>query len=181
MVAARRADCDADTWRPDAMAITGPGRRRKATAAHKRDGSYRATRHADRNEPKFRRPDFRPPPGLDDVAKKEWRRLAGELAALGLLTRADRAVFAVYCQSWSDWVQLTAKLNAMDDLTYTTMKGSVGISPLVNARKQTWMTLKESAARFGLDPSSRASLDVAPMKDGETDEDFIFGTPTLEK
>jgi len=163
------------------MAITGPGRPRKPTAAHRRDGTYRANRHADRNEPKFRRPDFRPPPGLDDVAKKEWRRLAGELAALGLLTRADRAVFAVYCQSWSDWVQLTAKLNAMDDLTYTTMKGSVGISPLVNARKQTWMTLKESAARFGLDPSSRASLDVAPMKDGETDEDFIFGTPTLEK
>ncbi len=69
----------------------------------------------------------------------------------------------------------------MDDLTYTTMKGYVGVSPLVNARKQTWLMMKEAASRFGLDPSSRASLDVAPVTDGETDEDFLFGTPTLEK
>ena len=163
------------------MANTGPGRPRKPTAAHKRDGTYRPARHGGRNEPKFRRPDFQPPPELDKLARKEWKRLAGELAALGLFTRADRATFAAYCQGWSDWVQLTDTLNKMGDVTYTTLKGSVGISPLVNARKQTWMTLKESAARFGLDPSSRASLDVAPMKDGETDEDFIFGTPTLEK
>lgn len=108
--------------------------------------------------------------------------MAGELAALGLFTRADRAVFAVYCQSWSDYVRFTEQINVMDDLTYTTIKGYVGISPLVNARKQTWMTLKESAARLGLDPASRAALDVAPMKDGETDEDYIFGDgPTLEK
>ena len=163
------------------MANVGPGRPRKPTAAHQRDGTYRPGRHGGRNEPQFRRPDFQPPPELDKLAKKEWKRLAGELAALGLFTRADRAVFAVYCQAVSDWAALTAKLNAMDDLTYTTIKGYVGISPLVNARKQTWMTLKESAARFGLDPSSRASLDVPPMKDGESDEDFIFGSPKLEE
>ena len=108
--------------------------------------------------------------------------MAGELAALGLFTRADRAVFAVYCQSWADYIRYTEQINAMADVTYTRANGSVGISPLVNARKQTWMTLKESAARFGLDPSSRASLDVAPMKDGESDEDYIFGDgPKLEK
>ena len=163
------------------MAITGPGRRRKPTAAHKRDGTFRTTRHGDRNEPEFGRPDFRPPPELDAMAKKEWKRLAGELAKLGLLTRADRSVFAVYCQSWSDYIRYTEQLNAMRTVTYTRTDGTVGITPLVAARKTAWMTLKDAAGRFGLDPSSRASLDVAPMKDGETDEDFIFGTPTLEK
>ena len=105
MAAAGHAACDTDTQGPDAMAITGPGRPRKPTAAHKRDGTFRPGVHGDRNEPKFRRPDFRPPPELDAMAKKEWKRLAGELAKLGLLTRADRAVFAVYCQSWSDYIR----------------------------------------------------------------------------
>ena len=94
---------------------------------------------------------------------------------------ADRAVFAVYCQSWSDWVQLTDTLNKMGDVTYTTLKGYVGISPLVNARKQTWLMMKEAASRFGLDPSSRASLDVpSPPTGGETDEDFFYGSPKLD-
>ena len=164
------------------MANTGPGRPRKPTAAHKRDGTYRPARHDGRNEPQFGRASFTPPPEIDELANREWRRLAPELAKLGLFTRADRAMFTVYCQSWSDWVQLTAKLNAMDDLTYRTANGYVGISPLVGARKGAWLMMKEAASRFGLDPSSRASLDVLPTPtDGETDEDFFYGSPTLEK
>ncbi len=163
------------------MAVTGPGRRRKAPAAHKRDGTYRATRHAGRNEPVFGAPSLKPPKSLDKLAKEEWRRLAAPLQKQGLFTMADRAVFAVYCQSWSDWVQLTAKLNAMDDLTYTTIKGYTGVSPLVNARTQAWRTLRDAGSRFGLDPSSRASLDVVLPSDRETDEDFFYGSPTLEK
>ncbi|MCH7475648.1 MAG: phage terminase small subunit P27 family [Gemmatimonadetes bacterium] len=164
------------------MANTGPGRPRKPTAAHKRDGTYRPARHGGRNEPEFRRPDFQPPPELDKLAKKEWKRLAGELAALGLLTRADRATFAAYCQAWSDWIQLTDTLNKMGDVTYTTANGYVGITPLIHTRQKAWQMMKEAATRFGLDPSSRASLDVSPLPtDVETDEDFFYGTPTLEK
>ena len=95
------------------MANTGPGRPRKPTAAHVRDGTYRPSRHDGRNEPQFGRASLTPPSEIDELANREWRRLAPELAKLGLFTRADRAVFTVYCQSWSDWVQLTAKLNSM--------------------------------------------------------------------
>ena len=104
------------------------------------------------------------------------------MAKLGLFTRADRAVFAGYCQAWSDWIQLTDKLNNIASLTYCAANGSVGISPLVGARQKAWQTLRESASRFGLDPSSRASLDVAPVTDCETAEGFFYSDgPKLEK
>ena len=158
------------------------GRQPKPTAKHKADGTFRTTRHGGRNEPKFRGPDFRPPPVLDAAAKKEWKRLAGELAGLGLFTRADRAIFAVYCQAWADWSALTKKINSLKDgITFTTAKGYIGITPLVGARSKAWGQMKEAATRFGLDPSSRTRLDVAPMKDGESDESFFYGTPKLEK
>jgi P27 family predicted phage terminase small subunit len=43
------------------------------------------------------------PEWLDQDAKREWRRLVGPLDAAGVITRGDRAVFAGYCQSYSNW------------------------------------------------------------------------------
>lgn len=37
------------------------------------------------------------PPELGPLAKQEWDRLVGELAALRLLTNLDRAALAAYC------------------------------------------------------------------------------------
>lgn len=34
-------------------------------------------------------------------ARKEWRRIAPELQALGLISRLDRAALALYCQEWA--------------------------------------------------------------------------------
>ena len=157
----------------------GSGRKRKPTAAHKADGTYREHEHGGRSEPRFDRPSFNPPTQLDAAAKQEWKRLAPKLYKLGLFTMADKAVFSVYCQAWSDWVRITGELNALNTITFTTSNGYQGISPLVGARVKAWGMLKEAATRFGLDPSSRASLDVPPLPEGETAEDFFYGTPKL--
>ena len=58
------------------------------------------------------------PDHLDHVARKEWRRLATPLHTAGLLTLADRAALAAYCQAWSRWVEAEQKLaeNARDKI-----------------------------------------------------------------
>ncbi len=167
------------------MGNLGVGRPPKPTAQHKKDGTYTEHRHGGRNEPKFGAPSMTPPSSLDALAKKEWKRLAAPLQEQGLFTMADRHVFAVYCQAVSDWTKLNKKINAMKDLTFTTANGYVGVSPLMGARQKAWQTLKEGAARFGLDPASRTRIDASPVgKKGETDEDYLFGDgdgPKLEK
>ena len=57
-------------------------------------------------------PDALPrcPVHLDAVARKEWRRLAAPLWKMGVLTVADRAALAAYCQAWSRWVEAEERL-----------------------------------------------------------------------
>jgi phage terminase small subunit len=41
-----------------------------------------------------------PPEWLDDEAKAEWARVTVDLAAMGLLSQADRPALAAYCTAW---------------------------------------------------------------------------------
>src|SRR5687768_8474739 len=45
-----------------------------------------------------------PPAHLGPIALVEWQRLAPELHRIGVLTMADRAALAVYCQLYERWV-----------------------------------------------------------------------------
>ena len=43
------------------------------------------------------------PKWLEPEAKKEWRRLAKQMEAIGILTEVDMAAFAGYCQAYARW------------------------------------------------------------------------------
>lgn len=49
------------------------------------------------------------PAHLSPTAKAEWKRLAGALHQVGLLTSADRAALAAYCQAYGRWVEAEKK------------------------------------------------------------------------
>ena len=94
----------------------------------------------------------------------EWDRLAPQLENIGLLTVADRTVFAVYCQGWADYNKLTDQLNNMASWTWESEKGYRQVVPEISMRKEAWTRTKEAGAKLGLDPSSRSGLDVAPKE-----------------
>jgi P27 family predicted phage terminase small subunit len=48
---------------------------------------------------------------LCPAAKAEWRRLAGQLTILQILTERDRAALAAYCQAYGRWVEAERKLH----------------------------------------------------------------------
>lgn len=103
------------------------------------------------------------PGQMDPMAVAEWERLAPEVERLGLLTVADEAMFAAYCQAYSDWRRVTQKLNAMGPdnwviETEVTMKPH----PLLKIREAAWNALRRAAAQFGFDPASRTRIDLAP-------------------
>ena len=50
------------------------------------------------------------PAHLSPTAKAEWKRLAGMLNQVGMLTQADRAALAAYCQAYGRWVEAERKL-----------------------------------------------------------------------
>lgn len=121
------------------------------------------------NEPKPRPIAPKCPSWLDREAKREWRRVAPELEALGLLTLVDMAALAGYCASYALWKKC-AEAIAAEGLTFETDRGYVMQRPEVAIGNKALAEVRAWCAQFGLTPSARArmTLPEAPDDDEET-------------
>lgn len=122
------------------------------------------------------------PAHLSPTAKAEWKRLAQSLNAIGLLTQADRAALAAYCQSYGRWVEAERKL-AETPVILKTPAGYVQPSPwLAIANKQLELMAK-FMAEIGLTPSARSRLAIQmpgggrKLWDFPNDPDGLIATP----
>ena len=116
------------------------------------------------------------PAWLDAEAKRQWKRLAPELARLGLLTSVDGDVLAGYCTAWSE-LRAATELLLKEGRTVTTAAGGIKPHPAINMQRTALAAIRAYAGLFGLDPSSRARLAVTKGQ-GEKDEleDFLAGS-----
>ena len=134
------------------------GNPRKPTSVKQLQGTFRPDR-AGKNEP-HPAGHAEPPDFLTAEARVEWDRLAPELERIGLLSTADRAVFAGYCQAWADYKRLTEQLNGMVSWVWESEKGYRQAVPEVAMRREAWVRLTQAASKLGLDPSARSGLNV---------------------
>lgn len=117
------------------------------------------TARSDRVHPDEPRPDplddLTPPTGLDAYGRDAWTRNAPVLTRLGLLTEADRDALAAYCMAYSRWRRANIALRKVkpDDESYR------AIAVTVEKAEQAMRLL---AGEFGMTPSSRSRLQVAP-------------------
>ena len=76
------------------------GRKPKPTAVKALEGNP-GKRSLNTGEPKPEKKAPRCPAWLEGEAKKEWKRMAGQMEKLGILTEIDMAAFAGYCQAYA--------------------------------------------------------------------------------
>ena len=105
------------------------------------------------------------PAGLSPGATAEWRRLAPRLTALGLLTPADRAFFAAYCEAVATWAEANEKLRAIGALVLDSNSRPIK-NPWLRVRAEAAAELRQFGAEFGLSPVSRVRLDDQAPGDG---------------
>lgn len=107
------------------------------------------------------------PAHLDEVAKKEWRRITKRLAAVGLVAEVDLATIAGYCQVWSRWIDAEEKVRQFG----LVMKGENGFyqSPYLPIANKCLEMLMKYSTLFGFDPSSRSRVKAIPP-DAEEDD-----------
>ena len=79
------------------------GAKPKPTKLKALSGTLRSDR-LNPHEPETRPAVPRCPEHLGPEAKREWRRLAPQLARMGLLCKIDRAALALFCQAWARWI-----------------------------------------------------------------------------
>ena len=80
------------------------GRKPLPTALKELEGDRgKGRRPLNKDEPTPPQDNVKCPAWLMPEAKKEWKRLAPSLIAMGVLTEHDMEAFAGYCQAYARW------------------------------------------------------------------------------
>ena len=109
------------------------------------------------NEPIPPKGDIKCPSWLLPEAKKEWKRLASSLEAMGVLTMADLTAFAGYCQAYARWKEAEEFITQHGSI-FKTPSGYVQQVPQVSIAQQNLKIMQSFCSDFGLTPATRARI-----------------------
>jgi P27 family predicted phage terminase small subunit len=121
---------------------------------------------ANAQEPRVRVDIPRCPSELNAVAKREWRRIAPELAALGLLAKIDRTALALYCDSYARWIEAIRSIEQYG-VVIKSPNGYPMQSPYVAIANKAGEQVRLLLAEFGMSPSSRTRVHATPPPSAE--------------
>ena len=136
-------------WRPR-------GRKPKPTALKVLEGNP-GKRPLNGHEPIPPKGELKCPSWLLPEAKKEWKRLASSLEAMGVLTMADLTAFAGYCQAYARWKEAEEFITQHGSI-FKTPSGYVQQVPQVSIAQQNLKIMQSFCSDFGLTPATRARI-----------------------
>jgi P27 family predicted phage terminase small subunit len=110
------------------------------------------------------------PSHLTGPAAREWRRIAGALHSMGVVTTFDRAALAAYCQAYGRWVEAEERL-AETPMLVRTPSGYVQQSPWLGIINKQLELMGRYMTELGLTPASRSRV-VGPSV--ETQRQFTI-------
>ena len=137
-------------------------------------------RPINKSEPKPERKAPLCPPHLDEQAKQIWKDTVAVLQPLGLIAITDVALLALYSQTYSIWLTLTAELKRDGAFIMVPCTDKTGeplrdfndkviMEPIKNPRMSEMRLLAAQlrlmASDFGMTPSARARLSVPEKSD----------------
>ena len=144
------------------------GRKPTPTAIKELEGNP-GKRPLNANEPKPEKKAPSCPKWLESEAKKEWRRLAKEMEAIGILTDVDMAAFAGYCQAYARWKEAEEFITQHGTIVKTP-SGYWQQVPQVSIAQTYLKIMNKLAEQFGLTPSSRSRIIAGNGEGGGRDE-----------
>lgn len=137
------------------------GPKPKPTAAKRLAGNP-GKRKLNEHEPQPPKPaTIAPPDWLMPDAKKEFRRVAPKLMAMGLLSEMDIIALANYCQAFGLYLQCNRELqDNKSTVTEVVTENGVYLAslPQFNQLMKLLQQMRAWGAEFGLSPSARVGL-----------------------
>ena len=135
-----------------------PGRKPKPTEEKRRAGNP-GHRPLNDNEPQPTKGAPPKPEHLDEMASQMWDDLCKELGQMGILATSDQVILAMFCDSWSLYV---------DACNMIKQGSQIYIAPMKEPKQAAWVSVRATAVKqllqcaseLGLSPTSRARLSV---------------------
>ena len=145
------------------------GRKPKPTAMKELEGNP-GKHPLNTSEPKPNKKAPACPKWLEPEAKKEWRRLAKQMEAIGILTEVDMAAFAGYCQAYARWKEAEEFITQHGSI-FKTPSGYVQQVPQVSIAQQNLKIMQSFCSEFGLTPATRARIIAGTGSEDGASED----------
>ncbi len=110
---------------------------------------------------------------VDDVAKKEWRRIIKELNKIDIVGNLDYANLAGYCNAYANYIKVTESLRDQEYcIERETRTGTIVVkNPMVDIQKTYASEMRRFAALCGLTIDSR--LKAAVIKRDRKEEEIM--------
>ena len=133
-------------------------------------------------EPQPRVASARLPRGLTAGAQKYWRGMARDLIELGMLTAADVPAFILMAEHYAVARQAAHDLvkGGELELTVVDVNGNLRKHPLLQVLRDNAAAYRMFAVEFGLTPSSRTRLKVAPEEKEKSLAELLFESVGLD-
>ena len=147
------------------------GRKRNPTKLQERDGAYLV--HPERRpqgEPEADPLEPEMPADLKGDAEKAWVEMTGYIRKMGILSRSDTHLLALYCRAYGDYMKCQ-KMTDEKGLV-SSIDGKLKRNPFDHAKRDYYNLMMRILARFGLSPSDRAGIDMSSSA-GESEDPFI--------
>lgn len=136
-----------------------PGPKPTPTIKLAQRGSWRAKHRADYKARIIREcPSM--PSWLNDITKREWRRIIPLLKNFGILRKADKTTLEMYCSAYAEWRDYEAEIAKLESRFIKQPSGRVCPHPLIGLRDRAFDRLRKIAAELGLSPTSRTGLNI---------------------
>jgi P27 family predicted phage terminase small subunit len=144
------------------------GKNRKPTAQKKAEGN-RGKREINQREPKVLPGEPAIPQFLNKAARKVWPQVCSSLKEVGVLCKTDSIAIGALCSSLVLFAKADAAIAKFGSVC-ATLDEDTGVAvlrtnPAVRVRSDALRHLRSSLQSFGLDPSSRAGLQVGEPAD----------------
>lgn len=144
------------------------GRKGVPAKIHQLHGTYRDDRHGGELKVDCVMPD--PPDWLNDIAKKEWLRIAPVLKKYKVLSDMDITVLEMYCVVYARWISAEKKMQSIRD-------GEISETPNGYQQQSAWLQIANTSikqmqslcAEFGMSPATRARMKLIESKPKQLD------------
>lgn len=113
-----------------------------------------------------------PPVELSPAALAEWHRIAPILDRSRVLTEADGAALAIYCETFAEWINTTRRIRKLGMLI-PTAAGGLKANPLVAISVKARADAARMLTEFGLTPSSRSKVTALPEPEADALAEFL--------
>lgn len=110
------------------------------------------------------------PEELTGDALLAWHSFNADMDGMGVITHADRAALILLCLAWAEMQSAQTHIEANGPVVKLP-NNYPGPNPYVKVRNDARALVLKMLTEFGLTPSSRTRIAIAPPED--TDDDFF--------